>query len=90
MVQGFVVIIGMSVLTYLGVIKYIVETLGRALSFCIGTSPSEGINAVGNMFLHVVRYDIDIDIHVHTCVHFYLLHTFIKVQIDLFKTDIKL
>ncbi|XP_060561577.1 solute carrier family 28 member 3-like [Ruditapes philippinarum] len=53
MVQGFVVIIGMSVLTYLGVIKYIVETLGRALSFCIGTSPSEGINAVGNMFLHV-------------------------------------
>ncbi|XP_053375870.1 solute carrier family 28 member 3-like isoform X1 [Mercenaria mercenaria] len=53
MVQVFVLIIGMSVLTYLGVIKFVVETVGRALAFCIGTSPSEGINAVGNMFLHV-------------------------------------
>ncbi|XP_045173475.2 solute carrier family 28 member 3-like [Mercenaria mercenaria] len=52
-VQAFVLIVGMSVLTYLGVIKYVVETVGRALSFCIGTSPSEGINAVGNIFLHV-------------------------------------
>lgn len=51
----FVVIVGMSVLTYLGVIKFIVETIGRALSFCIGTSPPEGINAVGNIFLHVVK-----------------------------------
>ncbi|KAL4223564.1 hypothetical protein ACF0H5_017034 [Mactra antiquata] len=53
MVQVFVLIVGLSVLTYLGVIKFVVETFGRALAFCIGTSPPEGINAVGNIFLHV-------------------------------------
>lgn len=54
MVRVFVFIVGMSVINYLGVVKYIVETFGRALAFCLGTSPPEGINAVGNIFLHVV------------------------------------
>ncbi|XP_060586075.1 solute carrier family 28 member 3-like [Ruditapes philippinarum] len=51
--QIFVVIIAISVLTFLGVIKAIVDTVGRALAYCLGTSPAEGINAVGNIFLHV-------------------------------------
>ena len=50
----FTFIVGMSVLNYLGVIRYIVETFGQALAFCLGTSAPEGINAVGNIFLHVV------------------------------------
>lgn len=54
MVQVFVLIVGLSVLTYLGVIKFVVETFGRALAYCIETSPPEGINAVGNIFLHIV------------------------------------
>lgn len=53
LVQAFCIIVGMSVLTYLGVIKFVVETAGRVLAFCLGTSPAEGINAVGNIFLHV-------------------------------------
>ncbi|KAL4224165.1 hypothetical protein ACF0H5_017618 [Mactra antiquata] len=53
MVQAFCVIVAMSVLTYLGVIKFIVETVGRVLAFCLGVSPPEGINAVGNIFFHV-------------------------------------
>ncbi|WAR01097.1 S28A3-like protein [Mya arenaria] len=51
--QAIAVIVGMSVLTYLGAIKFIVETVGRCLAFFLGISPAEGINAVGNIFLHV-------------------------------------
>ncbi|KAH3887597.1 hypothetical protein DPMN_011615 [Dreissena polymorpha] len=54
MPQALLLIVSLSVLTYLGVIKFIVETLGRALASCLGVSPVEGINAIGNIFLHVV------------------------------------
>ncbi|XP_045171660.2 solute carrier family 28 member 3-like isoform X1 [Mercenaria mercenaria] len=53
MAKVFTFIVGMSVLNYLGVVKYIVETFGRALAFFLVISPPEGINAVGNIFLHV-------------------------------------
>ncbi|XP_052230287.1 solute carrier family 28 member 3-like [Dreissena polymorpha] len=53
MPQALLLIVSLSVLTYLGVIKFIVETLGRALASCLGVSPVEGINAIGNIFLHV-------------------------------------
>jgi len=55
MPQVVIVVVGMSVLTYLGVIKFVVETLGRVLAFCLDISPAEGINAIGNIFLHVVH-----------------------------------
>ena len=55
MVQVLVLVVVISVLTYLGVVKFVVETVGRVLAVCLKTSPPEGINAVANMFLHVVN-----------------------------------
>lgn len=88
MVQAFCLIVGMSVLTYLGVIKYIVETVGRALAFCIGTSPPEGINAVGNIFLHVVLSFFSRK-YIITIINFYkifiLYNFYISVHIEYFE-----
>jgi len=55
MPQILVLTVGLSVLTHIGVLTFIVETVGRALAFVLHTSPAEGINAVGNIFLHVVN-----------------------------------
>ena len=54
MPQAFCLIVGISVLTYLGVIKFVVGTAGKALAFFLQVSPPEGVNMVGNIFLHVV------------------------------------
>ncbi|XP_076461138.1 putative transporter HI_0519 [Babylonia areolata] len=40
-----------SVLYYLGVMQGVVSILGRFLSFCLGTTPAESINAAGNIFV---------------------------------------
>lgn len=55
MPEAVFLIVGISVITHLGVMKFVVETVGRVLAFVLHTSPAEGINAVGNIFLHVVR-----------------------------------
>uniref|UniRef100_A0A8W8LTB1 Sodium/nucleoside cotransporter n=1 Tax=Magallana gigas TaxID=29159 RepID=A0A8W8LTB1_MAGGI len=43
-----------SVLYYLGVMQVIVKKMGMFLSFCLGTSPAESLNAVGNIFVGMV------------------------------------
>jgi nucleoside permease NupC len=43
-----------SVLYYLGVMQAIVTVLGRALAFCMGTTPAESLNAAGNIFVGMV------------------------------------
>lgn len=40
-----------SVLYYLGVMQVIVKKMGMFLSFCLGTSPAESLNAAGNIFV---------------------------------------
>ncbi|XP_052798136.1 solute carrier family 28 member 3-like [Mya arenaria] len=53
LVQSAFFVVAMSVINYLGVVSFIVNTFGYALAFCLKLSPAEGINAVGNIFLHV-------------------------------------
>uniref|UniRef100_A0A8W8LSQ9 Solute carrier family 28 member 3 n=1 Tax=Magallana gigas TaxID=29159 RepID=A0A8W8LSQ9_MAGGI len=43
-----------SVLYYLGVMQVIVKKMGMFLSFCLGTSPAESLNAAGNIFVGMV------------------------------------
>ncbi|PVD30119.1 hypothetical protein C0Q70_09381 [Pomacea canaliculata] len=40
-----------SVLYFLGVMQAIVRVLGRFLSFCLGTTPAESLNAAANIFV---------------------------------------
>ncbi|GFO44651.1 sodium/nucleoside cotransporter [Plakobranchus ocellatus] len=40
-----------SVLYYLGVMQAIIKVIGRFLSFCLGTTPAESLNAAGNIFI---------------------------------------
>ncbi|KAK3770003.1 hypothetical protein RRG08_043166 [Elysia crispata] len=40
-----------SVLYYLGVMQGVIKLLGRFLSWCLGTSPAESVNAAGNIFI---------------------------------------
>ncbi|XP_012935668.1 solute carrier family 28 member 3 [Aplysia californica] len=40
-----------SMLYYLGVMQVVIRQLGKFLTFCLGTSPSESINAAGNIFI---------------------------------------
>ena len=40
-----------SVLYYLGLVQIFVAKFGKFLSFCIGTSPIESVNAASNLFL---------------------------------------
>lgn len=40
-----------SVLYYLGVMQSVIKQLGRFLSWCLGTSPAESVNAAGNIFI---------------------------------------
>ncbi|XP_053373495.1 solute carrier family 28 member 3-like isoform X2 [Mercenaria mercenaria] len=40
-----------SVLYYLGVMQFIIRYLARFLAFCLGTSPTESLNAAGNIFI---------------------------------------
>lgn len=40
-----------SVLYYLGVMQFIIRNLARFLAFCLGTSPTESLNAAGNIFI---------------------------------------
>ena len=44
-----------SVLYYLGVMQVIVKKMGMFLSFCLGTSPAESLNAAGNIFVGMVQ-----------------------------------
>ncbi|KAL4224356.1 hypothetical protein ACF0H5_017810 [Mactra antiquata] len=53
MVEAFVLIVGLSVISYLGVITFIVETVGSILATMIDVKPVEGINAIGNIFLNI-------------------------------------
>ena len=43
-----------SVLYYLGLVQIFVAKFGKFLSFCIGTSPIESVNAASNLFLTLV------------------------------------
>ncbi|ESO98542.1 hypothetical protein LOTGIDRAFT_142755, partial [Lottia gigantea] len=40
-----------AVLYYLGIMQAIVKVFGRFLSFCLGTTPAESLNAAGNIFV---------------------------------------
>ncbi|CAG5116017.1 unnamed protein product, partial [Candidula unifasciata] len=40
-----------SILYYLGVMQVIIKYLGMFLCFCLGTSPTESVNAAANIFL---------------------------------------
>ncbi|XP_025094256.1 uncharacterized protein LOC112563975 [Pomacea canaliculata] len=40
-----------SMLYYLGFMQFLIRNLGRFLSFCLGTSPVESINAASNIFI---------------------------------------
>lgn len=40
-----------SVLYYLGVMQFVIRHLARFLAFCLGTSPTESLNAAGNIFI---------------------------------------
>ncbi|XP_046567699.1 solute carrier family 28 member 3-like [Haliotis rubra] len=40
-----------SITYYLGVMQAIVKVFGRFLSFCLGTTPAESLNAAGNIFV---------------------------------------
>ncbi|XP_070212498.1 uncharacterized transporter YutK-like isoform X2 [Littorina saxatilis] len=40
-----------SMLYYLGAVQVFIATFGKFLSFCIGTSPIESVNAAANLFL---------------------------------------
>ena len=39
---------------YLGLIQIFIATVGKFLSYCIGTSPIESVNAAANLFLTLV------------------------------------
>ena len=43
-----------SVLYYIGAMQAIVRVIGRFLSFCMGTTPAESLNAAGNIFVGMV------------------------------------
>ena len=43
-----------SALYYLGLVQIFIAKFGKFLSFCIGTSPIESVNAASNLFLAVV------------------------------------
>ena len=43
-----------SVLYYLGLVQIFIAKFGKFLSFCIGTSPIESVNAASNLFLSLV------------------------------------
>ncbi|XP_046369656.2 solute carrier family 28 member 3-like [Haliotis rufescens] len=40
-----------SITYYLGIMQAIVKVFGRFLSFCLGTTPAESLNAAGNIFV---------------------------------------
>ncbi|XP_067650596.1 solute carrier family 28 member 3-like [Haliotis asinina] len=40
-----------SITYYLGVMQAVVKVFGRFLSFCLGTTPAESLNAAGNIFV---------------------------------------
>lgn len=40
-----------SVLYYLGVMQFVIRNIARFLAFCLGTSPTESLNAAGNIFI---------------------------------------
>ncbi|CAL1538783.1 unnamed protein product [Lymnaea stagnalis] len=40
-----------SMLYYLGVMQSVISLVGRFLAFCLGTSPTESVNAAGNIFI---------------------------------------
>lgn len=40
-----------AVCYYLGVMQAIINVIGRFLSFCLGTTPAESLNAAGNIFV---------------------------------------
>ena len=43
-----------SALYYLGLVQIFIAKFGKFLSFCIGTSPVESVNAASNLFLTLV------------------------------------
>ena len=44
-----------SVLYYWGVMQFIIKYIARFLAWCLGTSPTESLNAAGNIFIGQVR-----------------------------------
>ena len=40
-----------SVLYYWGVMQFIIKYISRFLAWCLGTSPTESLNAAGNIFI---------------------------------------
>ena len=40
-----------SVLYYWGVMQFIIRYIARFLAWCLGTSPTESLNAAGNIFI---------------------------------------
>ena len=40
-----------SVLYYWGVMQFIIKYIARFLAWCLGTSPTESLNAAGNIFI---------------------------------------
>lgn len=40
-----------NVLYYLGVMQFVIRYIARFLAFCLGTSPTESLNAAGNIFI---------------------------------------
>ena len=45
-----------SVLYYLGCMQFIIRYIARFLSYVLGTSPLESLNAAGNIFIGQVCY----------------------------------
>ncbi|CAL1526426.1 unnamed protein product [Lymnaea stagnalis] len=44
-----------SVLYYLGIMQSIIKVIGRFLSFCLGTTPAESLNAAANIFVSMTE-----------------------------------
>ncbi|WAQ94742.1 S28A3-like protein [Mya arenaria] len=40
-----------SMLYYLGAMQFLIRNIARFLAFCLGTSPTESLNAAGNIFI---------------------------------------
>jgi len=45
-------------LYYLGVIQFVISYIARVLTFILGTSPTESLTAVANVFLGMVSFSI--------------------------------
>lgn len=49
----------MYVLSYLGVLEFVITYIGGFLGYCLNTSAVESINSAGNIFLGGVMFEYD-------------------------------